>query len=136
MPALRRCVAPGEATVLVTRCHRPGRPVAGIFLLLLTDHRLVVTRESRWLHRVRLHLDADLRSLTDVTWSADAGTDIMELAVTTAEGIRERFWFPVRDPRVMRRLDAQFSHVFRSRTVPPGTLPRARPRLFRPAGAF
>lgn len=136
MPVLRPCVTPGEATILVTRCHRPGQHLAGSLLLLLTNRSLVVTRESRFLHRVRLHLAADVRSLGDVTWTPDPRLRSMELNVTTSDGIRERFWFPVRDSRQVWRLDALFSHMFRSRTVAPGTVPRAKPRLFSPAGAF
>ncbi len=135
MPVLRPCVTPGETTVVATRCHRPGQPLAGFYLLLLTNRSLVVTRETRFLHRVRLHLAADLRFLEDVTWTSDPRMRSMELAVTTPDGIRERFWFPVFYTRRLWHLDALFSHVFRSRAVA-GTAPRAQPRLFSPAGAF
>lgn len=136
MPVLRRCVTTAETTVLVTRCHRPGQPIAGAFLLLLTNRSLVVSRESRLLHRPRLHLAAEVRSLGDVTWTPDPRLRSIELAATTVEGIRERFWIPVRDARRVWYIDALFSHVFRSRTVASRTVPRATPRLFSPAGAF
>ena len=53
MPILRRCVDPDDATVLVTRCTSPDRPLGGDYLLLLTYRRLVVIQETRVLHRLR-----------------------------------------------------------------------------------
>ena len=67
MPILRRCVEPDDSTVLVTRCSNPDRPMSGEFLLLLTYRRLVITHETRVLHRLRLHLNANLRHLSDVS---------------------------------------------------------------------
>lgn len=136
MPLLRRCVAPSDHTVLVARCYRPGQPLAGSFLLLLTNHRLVITRESRLLHRVRLHLAAEVRTLSHLTWTPDPRMRAVELAATTADGVRERFWISVEDARQVWRLDALFSHAFRSRTVAPRTAARATPRLVSPAGAL
>src|SRR3954470_4433222 len=73
MPIFRRCVEPDDATVLVSRCVRPDEPMAGDFMLLLTSRRLVVTQESKVFHRLRLHLNANLRHLTNVSWSPDLG---------------------------------------------------------------
>src|SRR4051794_39415850 len=64
LPIVRRCVDADDTTVLVNRC-------AGDVLLVLTRRRLVVTRESRFLRRLRLHLNADLRHLSNVTWTPD-----------------------------------------------------------------
>lgn len=133
MPVLRRCVTPDETTVLVVRCQRPGLPMAGAFLLLLTNRRLVVSRESRLLHRVQLHLSAELRDLSQLVWTAHPRSGV-ELAATAADGMRERFWIPARDPGRVRHLDALLSHAFRSRAVAPGTGSRLVPRLS-PAGA-
>jgi hypothetical protein len=131
MPVLRRCVAPEETAVLVARCQRPGLPMAGAFLLLLTNRNLVVSREGRLLHRVQLHLAAALRDLSQVVWTPDDRSGI-EFAATAADGVRERFWLPARDPRRVRRLDALFSHAFRAQAVAARpTLPGA-PRLVRP----
>src|SRR3712207_4766681 len=69
MPIFRRCVDSDDTTVLVTRCQRSERPLAGEYLLLLTYRRLVVTQETRVLHRLRLHLNANLRHLSNVTWN-------------------------------------------------------------------
>ena len=71
MPIFRRCVGSGDATILVTRCSRPDHPVGGDYLMLLTHRRLVVTQQTRVLHRLRLHLNTELRELSNVTWSPD-----------------------------------------------------------------
>lgn len=111
MPVIRRCVTPEETALLVARCQRPGLPVAGTFLLLLTNRRLVLTRQSRLLQRVQLHLTCPLRELSDVSWHRRGGG--MEFAATAADGERERFWIPLRDPVRSRHLDALLDHLFR-----------------------
>jgi hypothetical protein len=113
MPVLRHCVAPIENTMLVTACHRPGHPVEGSFLLLLTNRSMVVTRESRLSRRVRLHLVARVSNICDVTWTADPRLRSVELVATMTDGVRERFWIPVRDVRRVRHLEAIFRQVFR-----------------------
>jgi hypothetical protein len=138
MPVLRSRVTPEETTVVVAQCRLSGQPLAGArMVLLLTNRHLVVSRESRLLRRPRLHLASDVRDLTDVMWAADRRWCSIELAVTTRDGIRERFLIPARDARRVRRLDALFSNVFRYRTPPPpGTVPRASSRLASPIGAW
>jgi hypothetical protein len=126
MPVLRRCVACEETTLLVARALRPGTPVTAAFLLLLTSRSLVISRESRLLHRVQLHLAAGLRDLTHVAWTPHERAGI-ELAVTASDGIRERLWLPIREVRRLRQVDALLSHAFRSRTVTPAALPVAPP---------
>lgn len=116
MPVLRRCVTPEETTVLVTRCQRPATPMAGAFLLLLTNRRLVISREGRLLRRAQLHLSAPLRELTNVIWISDERAPAIELAVTGVDGIRERFWIPLPDQFRVRHVDALLSHAFRPRT--------------------
>ena len=113
MPVLRQCVGLTEHTMLVTSCYRPGHPVATSFLLLLTNRSMVVTREGRLSHRVRLHLVADLSLVRDVTWSVDPRHRSVELAATMPDGVRERFWIPVREVRRVRHLAAVLGHVFR-----------------------
>jgi hypothetical protein len=132
MPVLRHCVAPEDTTVLVARGLRPGLPMAGSYLLLLTNRNLVISRESRLLHRVQLHLAASLRDLSNVVWTRHERSGI-ELAATAADGIRERLWLPIRDARRIRQVDALFSHAFRSRAVANTALPVA-PRLVSSAG--
>jgi hypothetical protein len=144
MPVLRRCVEADDATVLVTRCLRPDRPMRGDFLLLLTKRRLVVTQETRVLHRLRLHLNADLRHLSNVTWNPDLRQSAVEIAATAVDGVRERFWMRVTDPQQVWHIDALLRHVFRERasTRPAGVpaapaqqRPAARIQLNHPAAA-
>jgi hypothetical protein len=113
MPILRRCVEPDDATVLVTRCASPDRPLSGDFLLLLTYRRLVITQETRLLHRLRLHLNADLRHLSDVSWSLDPRTAAVDLAATAVDGVRERFRMRLSQPDQVWHFDALLKHVFR-----------------------
>lgn len=115
-PVLRRCVAPTEAALLITQCRRPEQPYAGAHLLLLTKRRMVVTRETRVLHRVQLHLAADVRELSQVTWICDPRRRVVELAATAVDGVRERFWLPAGGAR-QAHLDMLFRHVFRTRTA-------------------
>jgi hypothetical protein len=116
LPIFRRCVEPDDATVLVSRCVRPTRPLEGEFLLLLTYRRLVVTQETRLLHRLRLHLNTELRHLTNVSWNPDPRLSVVEIAATAVDGVRERFWVRVGHPKQVWHLDALLSHVFRART--------------------
>lgn len=132
MPVLRRCVTPEDTTVLVSRCHRVDQPMSGTYLFLLTNRSLVVTRETRVLHRVQLHLATDLRYLSSVIWTSDPRLHAIELAATMVDGVRERFWLRVRGSRRVNHLDTMFSHVFRSRAGAPSTAPQ---RLVSPAGA-
>lgn len=137
MPVLRRCVAPEDTTLLVARCGRVGQPMIASVLLLLTNRQLVVSRESRVLHKVQLHLAAQLRDLSDVAWTPDLRLRSVELTATAPDGAPERFWIRVNDPRRVAHVDALFSHAFRSRSVAPRPAARrgGTPRLS-PAAAF
>jgi hypothetical protein len=112
MTVLRHCVAPEETALLVARGQRIGVAMAGPLLLVLTNRNLVISRESRLLHRVQLHLAAPLRELSNVVWTRH-DRDGIELAATAADGVRERLWLPIRDVRRIRQVDALLSHVFR-----------------------
>ena len=115
MSIMRRCIQSGDAPVLVTRCIRPDRPTQGEYLLLLTYRRLVVTQRSRLLQRLRLHLDTDLRHLSNVTWSPDPRLPVVELAATAIDGVRERFLIRAGHDKRLWQVDALLNHVFRSR---------------------
>jgi hypothetical protein len=121
MPVFRRCVAADDTAALVARCTRADRPAQGEYLLLLTYRRLVVTHESRMLHRLRLHLNTELGHLGNVTWNPDPRLSAVELAATAVDGVRERFWIRVGHAKQVWHLDALLSHVFRPRTVRVGT---------------
>ena len=43
------------------------------------------------LHRLRLHLNANLRHLSNVTWNPDLRQSAVEVAATAVDGVRERF---------------------------------------------
>src|SRR5437016_13980043 len=90
IPVFHRCLG-GDSVLLVARCTRADRPFAGEHVLALSRHRLVVTHESRVVHRLRLHLDAPIHELADVAWAPDAGLTSVELAATAIHGIRARF---------------------------------------------
>jgi hypothetical protein len=111
MPVLRHCVTPEETAMLVARGQRPGQPMAGTFLLLLTNRNLVISRESRLVRRVQLHLATPLRDLSQVVWTRHERSGI-ELAATAADGVLERLWLPIRDARRIRQVDAMLSHAF------------------------
>jgi hypothetical protein len=119
MRIFSRCVEPDDTVVLVTRAQRSDRPHGPEFILLLTNRRFVATQESRVMHRLRLHLNAELRHLANVTWHSDPRLSAIELAATAIDGIRERFWIRAGRPRQMWHLDALFSHLFRRRVIAP-----------------
>jgi hypothetical protein len=129
MSIFRRCVAADDATALVARCLRPERPLQGEYMLLLTYKRLVVTHESRVLHRLRLHLNSEIGHLGNVTWNPDPRLSAVELAATAVDGVRERFWIRVGHSKQVWQMDALLSHVFKPRTqrplVPTGAAPAA-----------
>jgi hypothetical protein len=114
MPVFRRCVEARDTAVLVTRCNRPDKSVQGDYLLLLTHRRLVVTQQTRMLHRLRLHLNAELRHLSNVTWNPDPRHSSVELAATAVDGIRERFLIRTAHPKQVWHLDVLLGQAFRT----------------------
>jgi hypothetical protein len=121
MPVFSRCVGSGDATVLVTRCTRLDRPMYGDHLLLLTYQRLVVTQQTRLLRRLRLHLNSELRHLSNVTWNTDPQLAVVELSATAIDGVRERFLIRVGHAKRVWHLDALLGNVFRDRTMASAT---------------
>jgi hypothetical protein len=115
LPIFRRCVEADDSAVLVTRCLRPDQPMAGDFMMLLTYRRLVVTQETRVLRRLRLHLNANLRHLSDVSWNPDLRQPVVEMAATAVDGVRERFRMRLGQPERVWQFDELLSHVFRDR---------------------
>ncbi|MFG1606986.1 hypothetical protein [Actinoplanes sp. NPDC049265] len=114
LPVIGRCVDPDDPAVLVARV-RPASQLGGEFLMLLTYRRLVVTRETRVLHRLQLHLNAHLRHLSHVTWAIDPRDSTIEMCATAVDGVRERFQMRVTDPAHGSRLDAVLKQVFTER---------------------
>jgi hypothetical protein len=127
IPIFRRCVGQRDTPVFVARCRgadpRPARADARRTgagrrrnqVLLLTRQRLVVTAESGLLRRLRLHLNAELRHLADVTWTPEPALGGIRLAATAVDGVREHFWVEASGPDRVRRLDAVLSQLFAPR---------------------
>ena len=67
------------------------------------------------LHRLRLHLNANLRHLSNVTWSPDLRQSAVEVAATAVDGVRERFRMRLGEPEQVWHFDALLKHVFRDR---------------------
>jgi hypothetical protein len=95
LPILRSCVPHDDAPVLLARASRSDDRAS--YLLLLTEHRLVVTAETRILRRQRLHLNADLRHLGDVLWTPEPALGGVALSATAMDGVREHFWIRTAD---------------------------------------
>jgi hypothetical protein len=114
MPIFRRCVEPDDAAVLVGRCYRPEAPLAGEFMMLLTYRRLVVTQETKVFHRMRLHLNANLRHLSNVTWRPDPARPAVEVAATAVDGVRERFRLRLGEAETVWHFDSLLQRVFRA----------------------
>jgi hypothetical protein len=119
----RRCVGPANPVLAVVRCIRAERPLAGPHVLVLTPQRLVVTHESRVVHRIRLHMDAALADLSAISWTADSRRGVLDFVATSVDGVRERFWIPARHPTSVAALEATLGYLFRTTPaqVPPGT---------------
>jgi hypothetical protein len=117
LPVFRRCVEADDTTVLVTRCLPPDRPMQHEFLLVLTHRRLVVTQETRMLRRLRLHLNTELRDLSNVSWNPDPNVLAVELAATVVDGVRERFWIKAAHPKPVWQFDALLCRTFRPRVA-------------------
>lgn len=116
MMIFRRCVGAATPVLTVARCVRADRPLAGPHLLVLSPLRLVVTHESRVVHRIRLHLDAALTELSGISWTFDPQRGALEFVATAFDGTRERFWIQARHPKTVAALEATLRHVFRVAT--------------------
>lgn len=112
LPILRNCVDSDDPVVLVARCVRPGAPLSGDWILLLTGRRLVVTQETRPLHRLRLHLNANLRLVSNVTWRLDLSKPGIELALNAMDGVRERFRMRLGDSETVWRVESLLREGF------------------------
>ncbi|WIM96455.1 hypothetical protein ACTOB_008657 [Actinoplanes oblitus] len=112
LPIVERCVDADDDAVLVARCTRPEAPLAGDHLLLLTRRRLVVIQKTPVLHRLRLHLNANLRHLSNVTWRPDLTRPALEMAATAVDGVRERFRMRFPDTDAVWRFEGVLREVF------------------------
>ncbi|SNY58328.1 hypothetical protein [Paractinoplanes atraurantiacus] len=117
MPIFRRCIEPDEKTVLVSRCLRPDAPMAGEFMLVLTYRRLVVTQETKVLHRLKLHLNTNLRHLSNVSWQPEPQRSTVDVTATAVDGVRERFRMRLSSPKAVIHFDKLLQNVFRPRAI-------------------
>jgi hypothetical protein len=117
---LRRCAGGRDSVVVVAPCFRSNQPLGRgrpSNLLMLTQHRLVVTTESPILRRLKLYLNAGLHQLADVTWTAELDRDAVQLALTAVDGVREHFWIRMASQEQVWRLDDALSAAFRATAV-------------------
>jgi hypothetical protein len=137
LPIFRRTVGAGQTVLLVARCGRLDQPSAADHLIVITRDRVVITSESRSLHRARLHLNAAVAALMNVRWQPDAGLTAVEFAATALDGVRERFLIEAPDAAGVSHIDAVLGYVFRpagSRRLNP--VDPVMPSWMNPAGAF
>jgi hypothetical protein len=95
LSVLERCVGPGDATVLVARCSLAD--ASGRYMIMLTRRRLVVTARNWLTRRLRLHLNLELRHLSDVNWAHEPRLGGVRLSVTAIDGVREHFLIDTAD---------------------------------------
>ncbi|WP_205324385.1 hypothetical protein [Glycomyces sp. YM15] len=119
VPLLRRNIGPGDQVSLLSRCVGSDGLGSGDHVLMLTGERLVVTRQSRLLGRVRLCLDAPVAAIENLRWSADPSGPGVELNFTVLEGPgstephRWHFWLPATHAKRVWRIDALLARAFR-----------------------
>jgi hypothetical protein len=119
VPLLRRNIGAGDQVSLLSRCVGSDGLGSGDHVLMLTGERMVVTRQSRLLGRVRLCLDAPVDAIENLRWSADPAGPGVELNFTVLEGPgatephRWHFWLPATHAKRVWRIDALLARAFR-----------------------
>lgn len=119
VPLLRRNIGSADQVSLLTRCVGSDGLDRGDHVLMLTGERMVVTRQSRLLGRVRLCLDAPVAAIENLRWSADPAGPGVELNFTVLEGPvaaephRWHFWLPATHAKRVWRIDALLARAFR-----------------------
>ena len=132
----QNCVDQDDPAVLLARCVRPGAPLSGNYHLLLTQRRLVILRETRPLHRLRLHLNANLRHLCNVSWRLDLAKPAVEVSATAMDGVRERFRMRLGDTAAVWHAEELLRQVFEGRRGEPVKAAVRAPRISAPAVAM
>jgi hypothetical protein len=138
VPLLRRNIGSADQVSLLSRCVGSDGLGSGDHLLMLTGERMVVTRQSRLLGRVRLCLDAPVAAIENLRWSADPSGPGVELNFTVLEGPgatesrRWHFWLPAVHAKRVWRIDALLARAFRRPKADsrPATDRLANPSLF------
>jgi hypothetical protein len=138
VPLLCRNIGPGDQVSLLSRCVGSDGLGSGDHVLMLTGERMVVTRQSRLLGRVRLCLDAPVAAIDNLRWSADPSGPGVELNFTVLEGPgatephRWHFWLPAVHAKRVWRIDALLARAFRrpKADARPATDRLAHPSMF------
>ncbi|QSB05447.1 hypothetical protein [Natronoglycomyces albus] len=112
VPNLRRNVRGNDKVVLLAKCLGSDGLGSGNYILMLTHNRMVVTRESPRLGRVRPCIDQAIDALSGVRWSADPVRPGMEIAFQ-AVGEHFRFWINAGHEKQIWRIDALLARKFR-----------------------
>jgi hypothetical protein len=137
VPTFRRAIGSGQAVLLVVRCSRPDQPNAADHVLVVSRDRLVVTSETRSLHRVKPHLNAATAALLNVRWQVDPALTSIEFAATVIDGVRERFLISVKDPAAVAHIEAALGYVFRPAGIRRfNPVDPIMPSWMNPAGAY
>jgi hypothetical protein len=146
VPLLRRNIKPSDQVSLLSRCVGSDGLDRGDHVLMLTGERMVVTRQSRLLGRVRLCLDAPVAAIENLRWSADPAGPGVELNFTVLEGPgateprRWHFWLPASHAKRVWRVDALLARAFRRPKATARPAGKPRPQrvnpLLSPSGVF
>lgn len=107
VPLFRRDVGRQDVTLAVAQCTEPNKFIQGDLVLLLTRRRLVVTRRTRLLDRVRPYLSAELGELADVRWQPRPRLSLVDLRFVLA-GRRQQLWVRAPYPGQLDALVAAF----------------------------
>lgn len=119
VPLLRRNIRPADRVALLTGCIGSDGLGSGECILMLTSERIVVTKQSRLLGRIRLCLDAPVTAVENLRWSADPNGPGVELNFTAVESPgataphRWHFWLPATHAKRVWQIDALLARAFR-----------------------
>ena len=112
VPNLRRNIRGADQVVILAKCLGSDGLGSGKYILMLTQNRLVVTRESPRLGRIRPCADFPVNALNGIRWSADPVRPGMEIAFQAA-GEHFRFWIDAGHEKQIWRFDALLARKFR-----------------------
>lgn len=120
LPLFRRAVNRDEVTLAVAYAR-------GGLLVLLTDAHLVITHQTRPLHRIRFHLHAGLDELRPVDWATDPARHALALHLRLRDR-EHRYLLRPGYPADPDRLATAFRHAFDPAAGAPARPTPAPPR--------
>lgn len=110
VPLFRRAVGRHDTTLIVAPCTEPHRFIRGDLVLLLTRRRLVITRQTRPLHRVRGYVSAELAHLSEVDWEPKPRIGMVDFRFT-ADGRAHHTWVRAPQPGRLDELTTAFGRA-------------------------